>query len=58
MYRHILNISFLFLCLFNASLNSDQIDDNLDSKETCDSSTKSPENNCADSKNHEGNFKF
>ena len=56
MYTHILNISFLFLCLFNTSLHSDQIKDNIDKKESCDisKSDSSDANDCGDPEIHQG----
>ena len=56
MYRHILNISFLFLCLFNTSLHSDQIKDTIDKKESCDisKSDSSDANDCGDPEIHQG----
>ena len=58
MYKHNLHISFLLLCLFNSSLNSDQIKDNIDLEPACHSSKSnsinSDEKKCDDSSEYEG----
>ena len=58
MYKHNLHISFLLLCLFNSSLNSDQIKDNIDLEPACHSSksnsVNSEEKKCGDSSECEG----
>ena len=58
MYKHNLHISFLLLCLFNSSLNSDQIQDNEDLEPACHSSKSNSINSdgkkCDDSREYEG----
>ena len=58
MYKHNLHISFLLLCLFNSSLNSDQIKDNIDLDPACHSSKSnsinSDEKKCDDSNEYGG----
>ena len=60
MHKHNLHISFLLLCLFNSSLNSDQIKDIKNLEPACHSSKSdsinSDEKKCGDSSEYEGTF--